>query len=54
MALVVRRHEGSFAGAGYEGPALGRLQPVVMGTEQVEQVEHGDVRAGPVDAVVAL
>ena len=46
--------EGPFAGAGGEGPTVVGFQPMVVGAQHVEQVEHGVVGVGPVDAVVAL
>jgi hypothetical protein len=51
---VGRRNEGSLADAVDERPAVPGLFGVVVAAEGVEPVEEGDVRLGPVVAVVEL
>jgi hypothetical protein len=54
MAGILRWHEGSLAGPGYQGPADPGLEVVVVGTQEIKQVEHGEVGLRPVNPVVAL
>src|SRR5947209_13630849 len=54
MSRVVGRHEGPFAPALDQGPALQGLEVVVVAAEMVQELEQGDVALGPVDAVVDL
>ena len=48
VAGVVGRDEGPFAVALDQGPAVQALAVVMVGTQAVEQVEHGQAGGGPV------
>src|SRR4051794_17691078 len=51
MAGIVRWDEGPFAPPLDQPPAVEALEVVVVGTQAVEQVEHGEMRRCPVDPV---
>src|SRR5581483_5518379 len=51
---VVGWDEGAFAGAGDEGPAVVGLEVVVVVTDPVGPVQHGEMGVGPVLPVVVL
>jgi hypothetical protein len=54
MARIVWRHKGSLSPTVDKSPAVEALEVVVVGTQPIEQVEHGEVTAGPFEAVVIL